>query len=125
MRSRLLCLACFGVLHAFGADPVVLFGTNASGPGKGFSCARFNPSTGVFSKPEFLLESASPSFFAVTRDARHVYAVNENANGSVSAYSLDSNTPKLTFINRQPAGGADPCFISLDATERFTLVANY
>jgi 6-phosphogluconolactonase len=109
---------------AFGADPLVLFGTNASGPGKGFSFSRFNLMSGVFSKPEFLLESVAPSYFAVTRDGQHVYAVNENASGSVSAYAFDSRTPKLTLLNQQPAGDG-PCFISLDATEHFALIANY
>src|SRR5256884_8714171 len=43
----------------------------------------------------------------------------------VSGFSLDSKTGKLTLLNALPALGEDPCYISLDKTGKYLLVANY
>ncbi len=76
-------------------------------------------------------ETPSPSFLAVDRARRLVFAVNEvdefagQPGGGVSAFSVDDQTGKLTLINRQPSGGAGPCHIVLDRAGRHVLVANY
>jgi 6-phosphogluconolactonase len=60
-----------------------------------------------------------------------LYAVNEaqkyqgQASGGVSAFAVDPKTGKLTFLNEVASRGADPCYISLDKTGKFVLVANY
>ena len=45
--------------------------------------------------------------------------------GGVSAFSIDRSTGKLTFLNEVPSRGADPCYITLDKTGKYVLVANY
>jgi 6-phosphogluconolactonase len=62
---------------------------------------------------------------------RFLYAANEIANfggqksGAVSAFAIDRGTGKLTFLNQVSSRGAGPCYVSLDKTGRFVLVANY
>ena len=73
----------------------------------------------------------SPSFLAVHPKNQFLYAVNEIGNyegqetGSVSAFSIDQQSGKLTFLNRQPSHGTAPCHLSVDATGQYVLVANY
>jgi 6-phosphogluconolactonase len=43
----------------------------------------------------------------------------------VSAYAVDRATARLTLLNRQPSGGGDPSYISLDRTGQFVFAANY
>jgi 6-phosphogluconolactonase len=43
----------------------------------------------------------------------------------VSAFAIASDTGALTRRNEQPSGGGGPCFISVDASGRVVLVANY
>jgi 6-phosphogluconolactonase len=43
----------------------------------------------------------------------------------VSAYAIDPATAKLTLLNRQPSGGGDPSYVSLDPSGRYLMVANY
>lgn len=75
-------------------------------------------------------ESVNPSFLALGRD-KFLYAVNETQDyrgqksGGVSAFSIDHKTGKLTFLNERASGGTDPCYVSLDRTGKFVLVANY
>jgi 6-phosphogluconolactonase len=43
----------------------------------------------------------------------------------VDAFALDAKTGKLTPLNQQNSGGSGPCHISVDATGKCLLVANY
>jgi 6-phosphogluconolactonase len=60
-----------------------------------------------------------------------LYAVNETqqykgqASGAVTAFRIHRETGKLTELNEVASRGADPCYISLDRTGKYVLVANY
>jgi 6-phosphogluconolactonase len=43
----------------------------------------------------------------------------------VTAFALDPETGALTMLNQQSSEGPGPCYISVDDTGRFALVANY
>jgi 6-phosphogluconolactonase len=119
-----IAVLSFALLHAArGESLFVYFGTHTAGPGKGFSLARFDTTTGALSKPEFLLEAPAPAYFIITPDGKHLYTC--NSTGFVSAYAIDPATAKLTLLNQQPSGGGDPSYISLDQTGQYVFVANY
>jgi 6-phosphogluconolactonase len=113
------------------SDDLVFFGTHAVGPGRGLSVAHFDSDTGVLTKPQLVVEAAAPAFFVIHPDGRHLYACNSNdfARGftgeTISAFSIDPQTGRLTLINQQSSGGADPSYVTLDATNRYLLIANY
>lgn len=67
----------------------------------------------------------NPSYMAFSPDGRCAYAVNETAQGRVSAYSWDAASGQLTRINDAPAEGDDPCHITVHASGKWVLVANY
>ena len=76
-------------------------------------------------------ETVNPSFVAVHPNRRFLYAVNEVTNyksqssGAISAFAIDRATGKLTLLNEVPSRGADPCYVTLDKTGKYVLVANY
>jgi 6-phosphogluconolactonase len=76
-------------------------------------------------------ETRDPSFLTLDTKRRLLFCANETDSfagkpgGSVSAFSIDSATGKLKFINQQSSGGAGPCQLVLDKTGRNVLVANY
>ena len=114
----------FALLHAArGENLFVYFGTHVAGPGKGFSLAHFDTTTGALSKPEFLLEAPAPAYFIIAPDGKHLYTC--NSTGFVSAYAIDRATARLTLLNQVPSGGGDPSYISLDRTGQYVFVANY
>jgi len=100
------------------------YGTSASGPGKGISLGRFDSVSGVLSAPVFAAQAEGPSFLVLSADGRFLYACHEPT-AEIAAYAVDRATGALRLLNKLPAGGADPCHISLDRTGRFALVANY
>jgi 6-phosphogluconolactonase len=126
-----LASAALGASHGDAADNLVFFGTHAVGPGRGLSVAHFDSDTGVLGKPDLVAEAPAPAFFVIHPDGRHLYACNSNdfARGftgeTISAYSIDPLTGRLTLVNQQSSGGADPSYVTLDATGRYVLIANY
>jgi 6-phosphogluconolactonase len=81
--------------------------------------------------PRVLAPSRNPSFVVMSPDGRRLYAVNETVTfqeapgGGVSAFSRDTHTGELSFLNAVSSGGVEPCHIELSPDERFALVANY
>lgn len=74
--------------------------------------------------------AVNPSFLGLAPDKRHLYAVNEIANGggthgTVSAFVVDSSTGNLRFLNQESTGGLAPCYVSVEPSGRYCLVANY
>jgi 6-phosphogluconolactonase len=93
---------------------------------KGIYSFRFDPATGKMTAPALAAESPDPSFLAVHPDGKYLYAVNEaGKNSMVSAFALDERSGKLMLLNRLPALGEDPCYISFDRLGKFVLIANY
>ncbi len=110
---------------------LVYFGTYTGAKSKGIYVSRFNLATGQLAAPELAAETLSPSFLALHPAGRVLYAVGETGNwggrrvGSVSAFSIDVGSGRLTLLNRESSGGAGPCHLAVDRTGRCLLVANY
>src|SRR6266404_1765981 len=110
---------------------IVYIGTYTGSGSKGIYAYRFDASTGKVDPIGLAAESDKPSFLAVHPNGRFLYAVNEigqfdgEKSGSVSAFSIDRNTGKLTLLNRVSSRGAGTAHLSLDRTGRYVLVANY
>jgi 6-phosphogluconolactonase len=98
---------------------------------KGIYAYRFDPKTAKVTPIGLAAETVNPSFLAVHPNHRFLYAVNEVGNykgqksGAVSAFAIDQATGKLTLLNQVASGGADPCYITVDKTGKYVLVANY
>ncbi len=123
----ILLAAFFAVLAgpALAADTFVYFGSHGKGPNIGFSLAHFDTDTGKLTTPVFLEEAVAPAYFIIRPDGNRLYTCNSSPGSSVSAYAIDPATAKLTLLNQKPSGGGDPSYLSLDATGRFLMVANY
>lgn len=98
---------------------------------KGIYAYRYDAGTQEITSLGLAVETTNPSWVAIHPNGHFVYAVNEVQNykgpnsGGVSAFSLDPATGKLTFLNEVPSRGADPCYITVDKTGKYVLVANY
>jgi 6-phosphogluconolactonase len=105
--------------------------TEEGSTSKGIYAYRFSAGSAQVTPVGLAAEATNPSFLAVHPNHRFLYAVNETGNykgqktGAVSAFAIDRATGKLTLLNEVPSGGADPCYITVDKTGRFVLVANY
>src|SRR5438270_2115543 len=98
---------------------------------KGIYAFRFDAATGQSTALGLAAETTNPSFVALHPNGHFLYAVNELQSyrgpnsGGVSAFSVDRESGKLTFLNEVPSRGADPCYIIVDKSGKWVLVANY
>src|SRR5690348_16869643 len=93
------------------------------GHGGGINVYRVDRASGAWSH-EQLLEIANPSFLALDRAQRYLYAVHADLD-EVSAYATDKQTGRITALNRQSCGGKNPVHLSIDPTGRWIITANY
>jgi 6-phosphogluconolactonase len=98
---------------------------------KGIYAYRYDPNSSTLTTVGLVAETTNPSFLAIHPNHRFLYAVNETGDykgqksGAVTAFSIDHGTGKLTQLNQVASGGADPCYITVDKTGKYVLVANY
>jgi 6-phosphogluconolactonase len=123
-----------GLPDSQGAEPTgrfdVLVGTYTSGKSKGIYSFRFDAETGALQPLAAPGETVNPSYLVVSPDEKFVYAVNElhgcgDEQGAVSAFRFDTASGVLTFINKVPSVGEDPCYVSLSPDGQNLFVANY
>jgi len=105
--------------------------TEEGSESKGIYGYWFDRDTGKFTSIGLAAQTTNPSFLAVDPTHRFLYAVNETRtykgekSGAVSAFAIDRATGKLTLLNQVASRGADPCYITVDKTGKYVLVANY
>ena len=101
------------------------------GNGQGIHMFRVDRKTGALTEAGVFLSGTSPSRMVVNEDGTLMYCANETdrfqgtKEGTVSALKIDRETGKLKLLNKVPAGGAGPTYVSIHPSKKFLLVANY
>ena len=119
------------VMAASGYD--LLVGTYTNNTSEGIYRYHFDSATGQLSaKPLAVTKAENPSWLTISKDQKHLFAVNENGPdsahdkvGKVSSFKIDPKTHDLTLINQVETKGEDPTFSSLAKGEKHLFVANY
>lgn len=109
-------------------DHYLLIGTYTGGKSTGIHVYKFDEQTGKAQMVDSV-KTDNPSYLAVSPNQKFVYAVNETKRGDFSgmvrAFAFDKKTGKLRLINEQPSVGDNPCYIVVDKTGKWIIVANY
>ncbi|WP_240509066.1 lactonase family protein [Streptomyces agglomeratus] len=121
-----LALAAPGSARAAEATRRAYLGTYTTQPGggTGMGLASYRPRSGRLASAGVLVGVQNPSFLALSPDRRTLYAVDERAEGAVTAVRVGRGTPEVLGRPRA-TGGADPCHLSVHPGGRFLLTANY
>lgn len=114
------------------ATPQTLYvGTYTSGKSEGIYVYRLNMSTGELKHLHTAKGVVDPSYLTIDPQKRFLYAVNEvsqfegKASGAISSFAVDRKSGQLRYLNQRPSEGGSPCYVTLDRTRRFVLLANY
>jgi 6-phosphogluconolactonase len=131
---RCLFSALFCFLATFPAVPqtprqkfLVFVGTYTDKTdSQGIYAFDFDPSSGKLTPRGLAAETPNPSWLVLHPNGKWAYAANESGKqSSISAFAVDTNSAKLTLLNKLPAAGEDPCYLSFDKTGKYLFVANY
>jgi 6-phosphogluconolactonase len=114
-----------------GKEFLVCVGSYNTAKGRGIHAYRFDAAAGRLTSLGLSTEAVNPTFVTVDRSGRFLYATKEvtrhegRKGGAVKAFAIDRKTGKLRFLNEVASGGTIPCYVALDKTGRFAMVANY
>jgi len=135
LSTLALALPQHGLAHVLrSARPgelLVYVGTYTSGKSEGIYLYKLNLSSGELSHVATTRDVKDPSYLTLAPSRRYLYAVNEleefagQKTGAVSAFAVDQRTGDLRLLNQQPSLGGSPCYVVVDRTGKFVLVANY
>jgi 6-phosphogluconolactonase len=98
---------------------------------KGIYVYRLDPSLGELRFQWEAKGILNPSYLALHPQKPFLYAVNEvqsfsgQEGGGVTALSIDAASDEVNLLNAYSSQGKDPCYISIEQTGRYALVANY
>ncbi|MBL7737096.1 MAG: lactonase family protein [Chitinophagaceae bacterium] len=97
-------------------------------PDKGIYIYRFNAKTGKLKKTGNASNITNPSYLDISPNGQFVYSCTDtrmSTKGSVSAFRVDSLRGKLSFINKQSAGAANPVYLSVHNSNKFIVSGSY
>jgi 6-phosphogluconolactonase len=114
-------------------EMLVYIGTYTSGKSKseGIYIYKLNLASGQLKPYKTVKNVVEPSFLAIDKNKKYLYAVNETEkyegqnSGAISAFAINQRTGDLEFLNKQSSLGGAPCHASVSDNGKFVLVANY
>jgi 6-phosphogluconolactonase len=122
-----LVLATGAPEPAAGTYHLALVGTYTGKTGsKGIYAYDFDSATGKLALKGVAAETPSPSWVAIHPSGKFAYAANETGpQSTITAFSIDAKSARLTQLNQLSALGEDPCYLSFDKTGKYLFAANY
>ncbi|CAF0982683.1 unnamed protein product [Adineta ricciae] len=131
----LLFLICFignswfSPLFVNAASTILFVGTytgDGANDSKGIYAFSLDNTTSTLTPLGLAVAAPNPSYVLLHPTHKYLYAANEETNGRISAFKIDTSQPgRLTYINQQSSGGAGPCYLSINRAGGHIFVANY
>src|SRR5947207_4620214 len=116
-------VARFVYIGTYTAPDVPPGGTHPS-VAVGIYVFRMDPSDGNLTQLQ-IVPASNPSYVAIDPAHTHLYSVNEDVAGHVSAYALNQANGTLSFINTASADGRFTTHISVHPAAPYVFAANY
>jgi 6-phosphogluconolactonase len=122
---RLTFLLALLLPAGIGAAEYIAYIAGGAQQGSGIYGYRFDSKSGKLEPMGVLGATDRPSFLAIHPNRRYLYSVSGSNGGTVSAFSIDVPSGKLSPLNSVSSKGAGPCYVRVDHTGKNALVANY
>lgn len=126
--ALILTVCSIHLVHGQSKDksyPLLIGTYTKSGANDGIYVYDFNSQSGEVNLKSKVSGEENPSYLAISKDGKHVYAVNEVKNGGISSFRFNSASGELTFLNRVGSGGDSPCYVSVDDNNKYVFAGNY
>ena len=123
-----LLLISFITTEIYAQKLNLLIGTyTKTGKSEGIYVYEFDTQTGKAVYKNKAAGLTNPSYLALSKDEKYVYAVSENGpgKGGVSSFTFDKSRGALTLLNVKPSIGDGPCYVAVDDKNNHVFLANY
>jgi 6-phosphogluconolactonase len=99
-------------------------GDSSPQPAPGITVADFDPDS-LTVTPLTGAQLPEASFLALSPSGDVLYAAREEDTGAVAAFRVDGASAELTPLGERTTDGSYPCHLTVDASGRYLLTANY
>ncbi len=129
--KKQVCLALFTLFFSImttAQDYYLYTGSYTKDSKDGIYIFKINVPSGQTSLVEVIKDIENPSYLAISKDGRFLYAVSEMASdhkGMIYAYQLDPQTGKAQLLNKKESRGEAPCYIAISENRKWITVGNY
>jgi 6-phosphogluconolactonase len=121
------------LLHARNAaaeDPLVFVSAFGSGDAGGIHAFQLDLKASTLKPLHRTADVQNPFFLAVSPDQKFLYSIHAPTFGGtepeqVAAYRIEEREGTLSLLNRKSTQGTASCYLSVDATGKSVLIANY
>ena len=121
-----LCVLLCSCSSQKGSETFAYFGTYTKGASEGIYFSKLDPESGDLGSPELAAKIDNPSFIAIHPNKKYLFSVIETTGEKAAVVSFKIEAEgTLTKINQQPAKGDYPCHLTVDATGKTLMIANY
>ena len=109
----------------------VYVGTYTNGGSLGIYTYNLDVKTGKLEQISVASKVDNPSYLAISRDNKLLYAALENkvfndeVGGAVAAFVIEPVTGKLKLLNMKATKGKSPCHLCTDSENKYVFAANY
>jgi 6-phosphogluconolactonase len=131
MKQLTLILLLIIPIIVFAQTNYLLIGTYTSTKSEGIYVYKFDTATAEATFVS-VVKTSNPSFLTVAPNKKFIYAVGENVDstikpigGTVTAFAFNKINGTLLEINKQPSGGKNPCYVTIDKNGKYLFVGNY
>ena len=110
---------------------IVYVGTYTSKGSEGIYVYKLHMETGELLPLHSVGDIENPSYLAIDSQQRYLYSVHElndyqgKRTGAVRSFKIDPDTWDLQLLSEQPSFGEHPCYVAVDKTDNYVLLANY
>jgi 6-phosphogluconolactonase len=95
-----------------------------NGRGEGIAVYRIDAATGAWTPVQLVKDLVNPSWLGLDRRARVLYSAHGEGE-IVSAFRIEAETGRLSFLGGQATQGKNGVRLGIDADNRFLVLANY
>jgi 6-phosphogluconolactonase len=107
------------------APPYAYVGAYTGGANaRGISVFHYDTATNALTPVSIVAPVSSPSFIVLDATKKFLYSGNESGAGTASAFSVNSQTGELRFLNSVGASG-QPAHVAIHPGGKYLLTANY
>ncbi len=91
--------------------------------GKGIAVFRVDAATGAWTFVDACDAIHNPHYVCLDRTQRFLYSAHGDSS-EIGAYAVDSESGRLTFLNKQPTGGNNSSTVAVDSSNRYIVLSN-
>lgn len=97
-------------------------GTGNKGPGSAVTLCELNLKDGTVTVVDTFGKVSGPGYVSLSPDQKYLYTVNQDH--TIAAFAV-GKAGALTYLNKQPAQGMNPCHVSVHPNGKMAFLANY